>query len=430
MAKRELGIMETAQAFTNENCPFNAVVILRVNNGPSKESLRQALDILQRRHPLLGVHIRKKKKGYFFETAGTPEIPLNVINRKNNEHWQQVAEEELNRILDFLKGPLVNLTYLTGPSGEKESEILLTFHHAIVDAASGAHLVHEMLCLCGSSADTDLKNMALIPPAEFFFPATFKGIRRKWHNLSFIFRQVGDEFRFRLRSKGLRKPPLHNAGRCKILTMTLSREMTAALCKRARRKRVTLNSLFEAAISMAVHKHIYEGKAGPFRGFSMADLRPYLIPPLKEEYLGSYFAMLRFTVAIKENPQVWELARDINGTIYSALKRGDKFSSYLLGEQMMRAIFRFKAFRMAATAISYTGPVKLAKNYGQIEVGGIHAYVSNFALGPEYTAAVRMFAKQFYWDILYLDSDMGIKTAQVVADEIKNILESAVKEED
>jgi hypothetical protein len=84
---------------------------------------------------------------------------------------------------------------------------------------------------------------------------------------------------------------------------------------------------------------------------------------------------------------------------------------------------------MATTAVSYTGPVKLDKIYGKTALKDIHAFVSNFVLGPEYTAAVRLFDGQFHWDILYLDSDMGFAEAKVLADEIVTLLETAIKEE-
>ena len=139
--------------------------------------------------------------------------------------------------------------------------------------------------------------------------------------------------------------------------------------------------------------------------------------------------MMLFTVRMKENPGVWGLAREISDIIYSSLKRGDKFCANLLSYQMMQAVFRFKSFRMAATAMSFTGPVMLEKNYGKIGIQDIHAFVSNFVVGPEYTALVNLFDNHIYWDILYLDSDMDHEQAVVIADEIRTILDSAVKEE-
>jgi NRPS condensation-like uncharacterized protein len=434
--KRKLGKMETAQATTNEHFPFNAVIILRVTDGPSAETLKKLLEYLQHRHPLLGVHIHKEKGRYFFVSEGTPEIPLNVTARQNSGHWQRAAEQELNREFDMFTGPLVRFTYLTGSGSKKESEMIITFQHAVMDAVSGGHLIHEILAFCqeiesGGSIEKFklVEPLPLLPPVETFFPPAFKGIRRKWHTFLFVLRQMGDEFRYRRRTRGKRKPPIHPAGKGKILPMKLPKETTAALIKASHQNRVTLNNLLTAAILMAAHKHLYNGETRPLRHVNTADLRPYLNPPLDPQYFGSYFAMMLFTVEMKEKAGVWELAREISDLVYSSLKRGDKFCANLLSYRMMRMLFRFKSFRMAASAMSYTGPVMLQKNYGKMELKEVHAFVSNFVVGPEYTALVNLFDNHIYWDILYLDSDMDHEQAGVIADEIRFILESAVKEE-
>lgn len=431
--KQKLGNFEKAMALTAEFSPFNAVIILRITNGPAEETLGNVLEYLRRRHPLLGVHILKEKGGYFFVSEGTPGIPLRMVERQNSRQWLEVAEEELNKGFDIDTGPPVRVTYLTGSDGKKENEILITFHHAVMDAPSGVNFLHEMLSLCAkmdvqAPVEED-KNLEPLPPAETFFPPAFKGFRRGLHNFLFMVRQMGDEFRFQWGTRGRRKPPVHPSGKCKVLTMTFSPETTEALSKRSRKKRVTLNNLFNAAILMAVHKHLYEGRALPMRNFNFADLRRYLVPPLDTVYLGSYFSMMRFTVGMKENPEVWELAREVNDITYASFKKGDKFCSNLLSYMMMRAILRFKSFRMGTTAMSFTGPVMLKKQYGKIEVRDIHAFVSNFSLGPEYSAQVRLFDRQIYWDILYLDSDMDREQAEVIAGEIRTILESAAEED-
>lgn len=434
--KRKLGKMEMAEATTNEHYPFNAVIILRVTNGPSEETLKKLLEYLQHRHPLLGVHIHKEKNRYFFVSEGTPAIPLNVVARQNSDHWQQVVEDELNRQLDIFTGPLVCFTYLMGSGSKKESEIIITFQHAVMDAVSGGHLLHEILAFCeeiesGGSIEKFklVEPLPLPPPVEAFFPPAFKGIPRKWHTFLFVLRQMGDEIRYRRRTRGKRKPPIHPAGKGKILPMKLSKEITAALMKASHKNKVTLNNLLTAAILMAAHKHLYNGETRPLRHINSADLRPYLNPPLDPQYFGSYFALMMFTVEMKENPGVWELAREISDLVYTSLKRGDKFCANLLSYRMMRTLFRFKSFRMAAAAMSYTGFVMLQKNYGKMELQDVRAFVSNFVVGPEYTALVNLFADHIYWNILYLDSDMDHEQAGVIADEIRTILESAVKED-
>ena len=96
---------------------------------------------------------------------------------------------------------------------------------------------------------------------------------------------------------------------------------------------------------------------------------------------------------------------------------------------MMSTLFRFKSFRLSSTAMSFTGPLLLERNYGKLELLDLHAFVSNFVVGPEYAVVARLFDNRVYWDLLYLDSDMDHDQAVRVADEIRLILEAAVGEE-
>jgi hypothetical protein len=434
--RRILGKMEMAQAMTNEHFAFNAVIILRLGCSPAIETWKILLEYLQRRHPLLRVHMLKKKNRYWFESAGTPPIPLRVLKRQDNSHWQQVAEEELNRQFDMRTGPLIRFTYLNGTSAEEPGDMIITIQHAIMDAVSTVSLLQEILSVCqeietqGSLKNLEgLESLPLLPPADEFYPPSFKGVRQKWNLFLFILRQMGDELRYRLRSAGKRKPLLAPTGKGKILSRQLPRALTDSLIKVSRRKRVTLNNVLTAAFIMAAHKHLYQGRPIPLRHINTSDLRPYLDPPLGPQYVGSYFAMVRITLGMKENPSVWDVAQEIKKTVYAFLKKGDKFCAHWLSFPMMSALFRFKSFRLSNTAMSFTGPLLLEKKYGKLELLDLHAFASNFVLGPEYAALARLFAGRVYWDILYLDSDMNHDQAAAMADEIRTILETAAGEE-
>lgn len=425
--RRKLGRMETAQAISNDFHAFNVAAVLRLVNGPSEEILTNALAYLQRRHPLLGVHIEKEKKRFFFVSDGTPTIPLTVVERKEGDHWRQVAEEEINTKFDLSEGPLVRVTYLVGPGEEKESEIIVTFQHSIVDAVSGASFFHELLLYCdGVESDEAFDPL---PSADGLFPPAFRGMGQKWKLFLFMLRQMGDEFLFQLRSMGKRKPPVHPNGTCKTLSVMFSKELTYALSSASRKRRITLNNVLTAGLLISVQKHLYNGEAFPMRYINTADLRPYLVPPPGDRYFGSYFSMMRYTVNMRKGLKVWDLARELNDISYEPLKRGDKFCTLLMSVAMMRMLFRFKSFRMSAAALSFTGVVFLKKRYGEIVVLDIHAFPSNFSVGPEYSAVARLFDDRFCWDFLYLDGDMGREQAVVLADEVRMILESAVKEE-
>lgn len=440
--RRPLGSFETAATLTNEHAPFLVVVVLQLDGGPSPERLRLALAALQRRHPPLAVRIVERAGRYWYEPEGTPAIPLEVVERGGEAQWLAVVESELNRPLDAAIGPLARCLYLPSHGGAGRCELALTFQHAAIDGAYGGVVLRDLLRLCGPAGgaampdDVEGVGNAIISggegcplPAEAYFPPAFRGLRGRWRALCFLSRQVGDEMVFRWRARGGRRPPVVEPTRCRPLPMTIPAAATAALVHRARRERVTLNGALNAAFLLAVHRHLYAGRPGPLRFMSFADLRPHLRPPVTDERPGSYIAMLRHTLQMAPGRGFWPLAREATRRIDTGSRRGDKFSSLWLAATAMRRVLSQRAARMAATAVSYSGVTRFAPGAGAIRVRGMRAFVSNFGLGPEYTAQVRMLDGELLLDVVYLDADMDRPLAEEIAEEILATLRAAAEGE-
>ena len=137
--------------------------------------------------------------------------------------------------------------------------------------------------------------------------------------------------------------------------------------------------------------------------------------------------MLRLTLALEPNQNFWALAQAIHRKVYLDARRGDKFSAVLASPLLVGATNRLTNARLAATALSYAGVTELAPAYGSIRVLGLHGFVSNHPLGPDFTAAVRLFRDELLWDCVYLDTDLDEPAAQAMAGEIQRQLAGAVK---
>lgn len=421
---RKLGVFETAQVRTNSNFAFNLVLTLRLRNGPSPAAFAAAVRSLQARHPLLQTRIEPRGSGFAFFRDGSLDIPITHLSRIRHSDWRDLVQRELSTPFDLESSPPARTYYLYDPRQE-ESEAVLTFQHCVADAVSAGALAEEFLRLCGlADAQAETPSIAETPhpPAEALFPPSFRGLRRYGKTALFLLRQIGEEVAHRRGRRGLPETPIPARGRCRILSMILDRETSTALSSRCRREKVTLNSLFSAALLTAVQLHRYGDEGGSYRHFYTADLRPYLDPPVQPSVLGSYFSMMRMTLKLTPSPDTWQIARKIQEVSLRSLKRGDKFSAFLLTDAMMKRTFRLKSERMGTTGLSYTPPLSPPAPREGGELTGIHALVSNFVLGPEYTAFVRLFKERFFWDILYLDSDMDREEAEVIAETIRRLL--------
>jgi hypothetical protein len=130
-------------------------------------------------------------------------------------------------------------------------------------------------------------------------------------------------------------------------------------------------------------------------------------------------------VMVERDGSFWDLARAVQEATLRSARSGDRYLSHSMSPRMMKMIMNRKSFRMGATALSYTGRIDLPSSYGPFAVTGLDAFTNNFALGPEYSALVHLFRGALSCDILYMDSDMDLVTAQQIAQDMQSILEAA-----
>jgi hypothetical protein len=430
--ERPLGIFETAETLTDAYTPFNVVGVIELETGISAHGLRTALDRAQHRHPLLRARIVDPGDGWHYDLDGAPAIPLEIIERRDADHWRQVAEAELNRPFDIGTGPLMRCSLLVGESGTIASELVVSFLHTIIDGTSAINLVHEILEAWDAAAAGRSLNepeiLELQPPVEEFFPPEYRGFRAKARVAGFMARQLADEIGYRLRARGTRRMSVYTSTRCKLLSRDLGSDDLNALVRATRRHRVTLNSALNAAMLLVIQNRLYRDAAVPLRNLNFAIMRPYLRPPIDDHHLGSFHVMLRSTVDLQKTHDYWQLASKINSQLVANIRRGDKYLSLLTVADVMRFLLGQRKMRMGATALAYTGPLKLPQHIGAIRIRGVRAMVSNLVLGPEYTAHARLFGGRLCWDHVYLDCDMDERTATGITDQILDLLRRVGKE--
>jgi len=429
--KRKLGKFETAAALSGEHAVWNIVGVLLLDGLPSAEIVRQTLDSLQKRHPFLSVRLIKEGRSHYFVSGEVSAIPLKIIDRESEHHWVNVAEDELNYKFDHPQGPLMKCSYLKGQNDD--GEIILTAQHSIVDGTSIENLLHELLDLCAKmEADIETNNLnplAPLAPIEEYFPNQFKGFRLNSKTLPYFLGQMADEFKYQLDLHGKRKPLIDTEAQGRIIQIQTPEEMTSSLVERARKNRVTLNSVVNAAVLLSVRKHLYGGTAMPYRYMVMADLRPYLTPSPPENEMGCFISPLRYTIRVSADDDLWSLSQKMNKQIYQSTRGGEKYLASVMGEQFLRMTFGLKRFRMCTTAISYGGSSTRARmEYGKFKIRAIRGFVSNFGLGPEFSGRVGLYDGELWWDMLYLNSDMDKGKADSISKEIEEILHKATKE--
>lgn len=425
---RELGTFERALYISDRHSPFNVIGVVQLDHPPSPDILKNALELLQLRHPLLQVRIANAHKRPRFEIMPDIKLPLSIIQRNESNQWEEIVEQEMTKRFDITHGPLFRVSYL---HADKKAEIIITFYHSIMDAVSGTNLIDELLEMAAFlqfGNQKESSTVELAQPVEELFPPAFKDTRRIPAFLTYLFSQMFEEMAYRWKVRGKRVARVKPGGNGRILSLILPEAQLESISQQARLEKVTLNSLLNACMLLAVNRHLYNGASQPMQTFTFANLRPYLQPPSPKEELVNHISMLRYTVNVSGNANIWDLTRNLHARIYPSLKHGGKFIAAIMSESLMKMFTRVKSIRMAATGLNYTAAVAMQKTYGEIKVTGLHAYISTMDIGPELSAQARIFNDQLWMDLMYLDSDMDASLAKKIRDEIKLILEEAVAE--
>ena len=420
--------MEAALQVTGAFAPMSVAGIVRLRNAPDSERVRGALDAVQRRHPLLRARIISRRRKLSFDVSSQmPSISLEVLPRRNDTHWQDVASQVINTNLDVETGPLVSCIYLVDQDAA-EADLVFAYDHSIMDATSAGHLYDQILTLCGEDADAQESDpLPLAPSIDELLPDRLAGRTRFAALGRFMGRQAADEFSYRRGIHG-RATPIQPEAQCQILTRTLDAGSTTDLVSHARSRRLTTNSVVAAGLLMATHKQLYSHDSLPMRCITFANLRPELRPAPSGDTLGCYLSMLRHTVEVGLDDDLWSIAQAVQAHVRDSMALDEHLLAAGMAKQLMQFTVATKRSRVATTAVSYAGPIALEKRYGDIEVSGVHGFISNNRLGPVATAFAAIFRDALTWDFVFLDTDMDNATAERIADSTVDYLRTGGNE--
>ena len=427
---RPLSQIEEGFSYINMFYPFTVVCVLKFQNGPLPDALRSSLDRIKRSHPLLNVSIKEQNGRLWFnpDKSKTP-IPLHVIQRVDDNQWHSVARTELNSGFENGYGPLMKTIYLLPTKGNDKSEIILSFHHAVIDSVSLLFIIDQLLDWSGSNfnqseSDKLMANEALhmLPLLKETLPSSIKGPRFLLRVIPFMIRQMRNELNYRISSKNIKDVAIPFSSENDFLTIGFTEEETSALVKWARTKKLTINSIITASMLLTINRHSYGDSKKLLQAIQFANLRPYLNPPIDASFMGTYISMLRFNVPLSEASNIPYIAENIDKQYLKSAKRSEKFIFALLSKMLVRKTIRAHDARLGAVALSYTGWLPLKRNYGNIKLENIHALITNNCLGAELTGFGKICNGRLSIDLNYLIAETSNEKATILAEEIKSSL--------
>jgi Condensation domain len=291
---RALGARERLFWLMDQKHPTHLTVTAEVKGITRVQNWRDALDAVQRRHPILSASINRNEEGQpaLYQADAAP-IPLRVVDGSIQGPWELELELEREMAVPFIpkQAPLIRSVLIHKP---QSAVLTLVAHHAIADGMALVFLIRDLLqVLSGgeiealSFSSTAEELLSKLPKEEKPLPA----------EASQAGAPQAEPARYR-EGNGLAP---------RVTARKLGEHLTATLKERARREGTTVQGALCAALVLAGRKTSSPWRTQSVRVMSPINVRAHLGAG---EACGLYLGGAgKVTFQPGDSRAFWELAR-------------------------------------------------------------------------------------------------------------------------
>ncbi|NES89770.1 condensation domain-containing protein [Okeania sp. SIO2B9] len=429
---RKLSDPEQAMEILNRIANASNVVVSGRILGPlSEEIVRQALDLIQERHPRLNSRIVGDLDNLRFET-GAKKIPLRVVDKHHEEQWQEIVLKELNTQIESSEVLLRAILIQDQELGKNSaSHLIITTNHAISDGLSSTHLYSEFLSYCSKVASGEplvpVSSLSALPSVDELLPPSTRGFRGKINTLLYLL-----QLQLKLlwhRPETLEKNksvPLDSLTSGNIYR-SLDADFTEQLVNRCRQEKTTVQGALCAAMMFAAARKIRPQQKTRVSCRSIVNIRKYLKQVVGNENMGIMASGVDSFHTLETNTSFWELARDVIQQLKVGLKGDSIFIDMLLSRKFIEILMSRPSQANLTVAVSNIGRVNIPKVYGQFELSEISFVASQPTLRGCFFAAVVTFEGKMFLHFPFAMPSVSQETMETVVDSALSYLDDASK---
>jgi NRPS condensation-like uncharacterized protein len=428
---RKLGLVEKWMELGHELGSGLIVNIAEIEGDVKPEIVQQALKLVQKRHPMLQVYIVETEDGMYFQSEGITEIPLQVIYQKHeNEGWK-IAEKELHTKFPPGKIPLCRLTLLYSPENQTTCQMIITFHHGIVDGISCMQFINDLLLYCQKIVAGEnipqVESLELMPAIENL--VNYDLIPEAEITKTSVNEQINLEPQLIIEGKASA-----NERFSKILPRNLSQDMTKMLITKCKQEETTVHGAICAAMLFAFRKLLNAKEQINLSYGLPVNLRKSCQPEINTKNLGCFISVLGFNQLVGKNTSFWDLARKCKSKIHNSLISGIPLN--LLKQNRFRSPDRElmaksviskedKMGRNNAFAISNRGKFQFEYKQEQIKIKDLYFATGQHLGGDCFWLGVVTLNDQIFFSFVYVDPVISDQTANKFADYVIHILHNS-----
>ncbi|MEV5837064.1 hypothetical protein [Nocardia sp. NPDC052112] len=378
---RPLGEQERLLNHLHAHGGLIAVQVLHVRGRLDPALVRRALAWLQTQHPILRAHIRGGKiiwgrlppfayRQPWFDTEGTTEIPLKVLDDTDPDAWRQVLASDIRTPIPKGNHPRLRITLVRQSPDADVNHIVICADHATLDAQSANMLAHQLLEFLADPAEAQLeppRHTALPPPIEAGLPSKSGSGKKTTYTPA-----------IRLPKQTVPDPKEET----RVLARRLGPGITATLGDAVKANRTTLHGAITAAFLLAIRERY---RLDAMTVLTTVDLRRLSQPAPPHGIYGCYIDILRTKHPITDD--FWATARDASFKLIAALAKDQESASIM--KLPGWKVYRYEAGptiknnqRIDGLAVTTAGESGLQTSYGAYTLEDVTRAVSIDIFGP------------------------------------------------
>jgi hypothetical protein len=430
---RELNSVEQVLYEIDRMASLSFVMVARVSGNLTESILRQALDMVQEKHPPLRWRIQEREgKPPMFVTTDVPGIPLRVFKRKDDDHWMGVAEDEMNGAVQWNRGPLVRVVMLVG---NDKCDLLFNCCHIVSDATSGITFVKDTLTFAGKLAQG-----GTIESVEHLHepPASLEALKK---NLEYPPKPPEAKVEAaEAPYKAVELTPYIDIPSeqrvTRIVSKTLLKDETEKLVTRCRKEKTSVHGALCAAYFQAVVEFSQkkQDKKDPriIGCMSPVDMRPHFEVPPGDD-MGYYIGLAFHNQLIgTDESTFWSAAREVKESLMAEIKYGGDIvvthgigkllDIYPPGLDLARGVVEANPVTIATNM----GRVNIPDHYCDLKLEGIHFPLAIQGLSVT-TIAVTTFQGHMVINFLYTYPFFSKQDGEVMAENMMKRLKGALE---
>ena len=416
---RPLNSIEEALTLSNEIQPLSTVIVLHLSPCPTHANLTTAIERLQKNHILLRCFIGKSgNKLHFIESDPAPVVPIMFHTVQENLTWETLTERKLNTKYPRDEA-LFQIDCFKDTDSEK-GELILTYHHALMDSESARWVLHELLALLsGDSLDEKQNDNSKIPARISLKPFPFLKTL-----IPYLKSQIKEEVLYQ-RNGFSKSPPSSSTN--KVLTLRFDQNFSNQLQQRCNELRLNLNNVILSAMTKALLEHKYQQKKGGLvRVINFASVRSSLPSDVHLSALGCYISMLRIGIHIRTQEDTSIIAKKIRKALREARRKDQIRLMAWMSKYLVPVMLTYTKMRLGQTALSFMGNLPLQQAYGKIKLEDVNAFISNNQSGPEFSAFGKVLHGRLGLDFNYLTAETSDEEARRIVSSTESYLRHLV----